>query len=39
VYQSAQVVTATEKSALQQPPKYRQRRCILRQHRMHGHLW
>ena len=30
VYQLAQVVTATEKFAFQQPPKYRQRRCILR---------
>jgi len=29
VYQLAQVVTAMEKFAFQQPPKYRQRRCIL----------
>jgi len=29
LYQFAQVVTATEKFAFQQPPKYRQRRCIL----------
>jgi len=28
-YQLAQVVTATEKFAFQQPPKYRRRRCIL----------
>ena len=29
VYQLAQVVTAMEKFAFQQPPKYRQRRCTL----------